>query len=90
MALNSLLVFEGPTPIGEYRFSTPDTREALQDAAEEILSKLKPELSGVILGGQGCSTGIVAISDNLPTDNPWYRPGALMIGHKTAEIHEIL
>ena len=66
----SLLVFDGSQPLGEYPVKTD-----IPSAVNEILTKLRPHLSGVILD----SHGILAHSVNLPHDNVWYRPNAIHI-----------
>lgn len=68
----SLLVFDGSQPIGEYPVKV---KTDIPSAVQEILTKLRPHLSGVILD----SHGILAHSVNLPHDNVWYRPNALHI-----------
>ena len=62
----SLIVFRGSEPTGEYVFQTPLPES---EASTYALTRLKPELSGVILG----SHGIIGQSANLPESNPWYR-----------------
>jgi len=60
-----LLVYRGHEVMGEYPVnSTVDSVAIARDA----LTKLKPELSGVILG----EYGLLAHSANLPKDNPRY------------------
>ena len=60
-----LLVFRGHELIGEYLVKSMLDSD---DAVRDVLTKLKPELSGVILG----EYGVVAHSANLPKANAWF------------------
>ena len=70
---NKLIVFDADSrTVGEWCFTFP---YGDAEAAVEPLRKLRPEYAGVILG----SFGIVAISNNFPVDNPYYRASAIKV-----------
>jgi len=60
-----LLVFHGHEVIGEYPIKSMLDSD---DAVKDVLTKLKTELSGVILG----EYGVIAHSSNLPKANAWF------------------
>lgn len=72
-ATHTLIVFDANgRSVGEWKFEFP---YGDSEAAIEPLRKLKPEYVGVTLS----SFGIAAVSANMPTDNPWFRKGAIQV-----------